>query len=106
MVDTFDRHVGLRWLRALHLNDSKSPLGSRLDRHENIGEGYIGRAGFRAVLGHPALRDLPGLIETPGFNHHGPDRRNVMALKRLRAAGRALPAGGRRSAQARATAAR
>ncbi|HLW49291.1 MAG TPA: deoxyribonuclease IV [bacterium] len=94
MVDAFDRRVGLRWLKVLHFNDSKSPLGSRLDRHENIGEGHIGRAGFRAVLGHPALRDLPGLIETPGFNHHGPDRRNVMALKRLRAAALAPAARG------------
>jgi deoxyribonuclease IV len=85
MVDAFDRRVGLRWLRVLHFNDSKSGLGSRLDRHENIGAGQIGRAGFRAVFAHPALRDLPGVIETPGFNHHGPDRRNVMMLKRLRA---------------------
>jgi deoxyribonuclease-4 len=94
MVEAFDRRVGLRWLRVLHFNDSKSPLGSRLDRHENIGAGQIGRDGFRAVFGHPALRDLPGMIETPGFNHHGPDRRNVMTLKRLRsdaAAGAAKP---------------
>jgi deoxyribonuclease IV len=88
MVRAFDRRVGLRRLRVLHYNDSKAALGSRLDRHENIGEGTIGRAGFRAVLGHPALRGLPGLIETPGFDRHGPDRRNVMALKRLRAPAR------------------
>lgn len=98
MVDAFDHRVGLRRLRVLHLNDSKSALGSRLDRHENIGSGQIGREGFRAVFGHPALRDLPGLIETPGFDRRGPDRRNVTALKRLRAA--ALPA--RRSGSARA----
>jgi deoxyribonuclease IV len=91
MVDAFDRRVGVRRLRMLHLNDSKSPLGSRLDRHENIGRGRIGRAGFRAVFGHPALRDVPGVIETPGFDHHGPDRRNVMVLKRLRAEGAAGP---------------
>ena len=98
MVDAFDRRVGLRRLRVLHLNDSKSALGSHLDRHENIGSGQIGRKGFRAVFGHPALRDLPGLIETPGFDGRGPDRRNVMALKRLRAS--ALPPG-RRSESAR-----
>jgi deoxyribonuclease-4 len=85
MVEAFDRTVGLRHLRVLHLNDSKTTLGSRLDRHENIGEGQIGRAGFRAVFGHPALRDLPGLIETPGFDHTGPDRQNLNTLKRLRA---------------------
>ena len=104
MVDAFDRRVGLRWLRVLHFNDSKSTLGSRLDRHENIGAGWIGRDGFRAVLSHPALRDLPGVIETPGFDREGPDRRNVMTLRALRAAAaparrvarRAAAANGRR----------
>ena len=104
MVDAFDRRVGLSWLRVLHCNDSKSTLGSRLDRHENIGEGWIGRDGFRAVFGHPALRDLPGLIETPGFDRRGPDRRNVMTLRRLRAsAAHRVPSsrGGRRFARLR-----
>ncbi len=100
MVDAFDRRVGLQWLRVLHLNDSKSALGSRLDRHENIGEGRIGRGGFRAVFGHPALRDLPGLIETPGFDRRGPDRRNLMTLRRLRAASR-LPLRGTHAAKTR-----
>jgi deoxyribonuclease IV len=86
MVRAFDRSVGLRRLRVLHFNDSKAALGSRVDRHENIGGGLIGRGGFRAVFGHPALRDLPGVIETPGFDRQGPDRRNVMTLKALRAA--------------------
>ncbi len=94
-VAAFDRAVGLRHLRALHFNDSKSALGSRLDRHENIGEGRIGRAGFRAVFGHPALRGLPGLIETPGFDHQGPDRQNLNTLKRLRTLA-ARRGGGRR----------
>jgi len=88
MVEAFDRAVGLRRLRALHVNDSKAPLGSHLDRHENIGEGKIGRAGFRAIFGHPAFRDLPGFIETPGFDRNGPDRKNVQRLKRLRAEAR------------------
>ncbi len=84
MVDAFDRAIGLEHLRALHLNDSKGALGSHLDRHENIGQGLIGRAGFRAVFAHPALRDLPAFIETPGFERTGPDRRNVAILKSLR----------------------
>ena len=92
MVEAFDRRVGLRRLRLLHFNDSKTPLGSRLDRHENIGEGRIGRAGFRALFNHPALRAVPGVIETPGFDHRGPDRRNVTALKQLRALAIASPA--------------
>jgi deoxyribonuclease-4 len=91
MVDTFDRTVGLRSLGALHLNDSKAPLGSHLDRHENIGEGTIGCAGFRAVFAHPALADLPAFIETPGFRRTGPDRKNISILKRLRAAARRRP---------------
>jgi deoxyribonuclease-4 len=85
MVDAYDRAIGMRRLRALHLNDSKAVLGSHLDRHENIGEGAIGPRGFRAIFAHPALRDLPGFIETPGFARAGPDRRNVSILKRLRA---------------------
>lgn len=86
MVEAYRRTIGLRSLRALHMNDSKAGLGSHRDRHENIGEGAIGRAGFRAVLAHPALGDLPSFIETPGFARAGPDRRNVTILKHFRAA--------------------
>lgn len=86
MVRAAGRVIGLRRIRALHFNDSKAALGSHIDRHENIGEGEIGRAGFRAILAHPALGALPGFIETPGFDHAGPDRKNVALLKRLRAA--------------------
>ncbi len=85
LVRSFDRTVGLRWLRAWHLNDSKAPLGSHLDRHENIGEGQIGRRGFGALVSHPAFRHLPAFIETPGFDREGPDRKNLQILKRLRA---------------------
>lgn len=83
-VKTFDRTVGLQWLRAWHLNDSATPLGSHLDRHENIGEGAIGRRGFAALVRHPAFRHLPAFIETPGFEHDGPDRKNLVVLKHLR----------------------
>lgn len=81
----FDRTVGLRHLRALHLNDSKAPLGSRVDRHEDIGAGRIGIAGFRALVNHPRLRRLAGFIETPHFEEDVPDRRNLELLRRLRA---------------------
>jgi len=102
MVRTVHRVIGLRRLRALHLNDSKVTLGSHLDRHENIGEGEIGRDGFRAILAHPALKDLPGFIETPGFDQGGPDRKNVGTLKRLRTATSrtAAPRRSRRKARA------
>jgi len=87
MLRAFDHTVGLKHLRALHLNDSKGALGSRIDRHENIGQGRIGRRGFAALVNHPKLRRLPGFIETPGFDHQGPDRRNLDLLKELRARG-------------------
>jgi len=87
MFRAFHRTVGLERLRALHLNDSKAALGSRLDRHENVGAGHIGLRGFRALIHHPAARRLPGFIETPGFDRRGADRRNLEILKRLRRLG-------------------
>ncbi len=64
-LETFDRTVRLKRLHLLHLNDSKTPLGSRKDRHWHIGEGYIGLEGFRNLINHPPLKDLPGIMETP-----------------------------------------
>ncbi len=61
----FDDIVGLDRLKAVHLNDSKGALGSRLDRHENIGEGKIGRNGIRAFLRHPGIGERPIIMETP-----------------------------------------
>lgn len=65
VVDEFDRMIGLDRLRAIHLNDSMTPLGSHKDRHARIGEGTIGFAALAAVTNHPALRDLPFYLETP-----------------------------------------
>ena len=64
-LEAFDQSLGLKRLRLLHLNDSKTPLGSRKDRHWHIGEGYIGREGFRCLVNHPLLSHLPGIMETP-----------------------------------------
>lgn len=61
----FDRVIGLSRLRAVHLNDSKNPLGSRRDRHEKIGCGAIGKDAFRRIVNHLALRALPFYLETP-----------------------------------------
>ena len=87
MIEEFDRDVGLeRWV-AIHANDSKCPLGGGIDRHENIGEGHIGRDGFENLLSHPALAEIPFLLEVPGFDgDSGPDKQNVEILKSLRAA--------------------
>ena len=65
VLDEFDRVVGLDRLRALHLNDSKNPLGSHKDRHERIGEGTLGLETFRAVVTNPRLAGLPMVLETP-----------------------------------------
>ena len=65
MLEEFDQMVGLKRLHLLHLNDSKTPLGSRKDRHWHIGEGYIGLEGFRNLVNHPLLNHLPGIMETP-----------------------------------------
>ena len=97
MIQAFDRTVGWRYVRLVHLNDSKSALGSRVDRHENIGEGWIGPDGFRALLSHPRLRPLSGIIETPGFEKEGPDRKNITRLKRLRGLRRTPPQRPRRT---------
>ena len=65
VLEEFDRVVGLSRLKAVHLNDSKNPLGSRKDRHERIGEGTIGWDAMARIVRHPALRDLPFILETP-----------------------------------------
>jgi len=64
-LEAFDQTLGLKRLHLLHLNDSKTPLGSRKDRHWHIGEGYIGIEGFRSLVNHPLLNHLPGIMETP-----------------------------------------
>lgn len=61
----FENYVGLKLLKLLHLNDSRGKLGSHLDRHEHIGRGYIGEDGFRRIVTHSKLRDLPMILETP-----------------------------------------
>ena len=65
VLDEFDRVIGLDRLRALHLNDSKNPLGSHKDRHERIGAGTLGIETFRAVVREPRLAGLPMVLETP-----------------------------------------
>ena len=80
----FDREIGLDRLVAVHANDSKMALGGVRDRHENIGDGHIGYEGFRTILGHPAFRDVPFLLEVPGIENDGPDAENVARLKRIR----------------------
>ncbi len=65
VLEEFDRIIGLERLKAIHLNDSKNPLGSRKDRHEKIGQGSIGLAAMERIINHEALRGLPFYLETP-----------------------------------------
>lgn len=84
MMTEFAEAIGLDKLAAVHANDSKQPCGSGVDRHDNIGEGLIGEAGFEAIIGHPAFRDVPFFLEVPGFDGKGPDQRNINILKDIR----------------------
>jgi len=79
----FERVIGLDRLKAVHLNDAKKELGSRLDRHAHIGEGTIGLEGFRALLNDPRLDGLPGLLETEKGDDGEEDRRNLATLRGL-----------------------
>ena len=78
----FDDVLGLRRLKLLHLNDSKTPLGSRRDRHELIGEGTLGHEPFRRLMDDPRVAALPKVIETPkGDDHTATDSRMLMLLR-------------------------
>ena len=81
-VAEIDARIGLDRLRCLHVNDSKAPLGSNLDRHDSIGHGRIGE-GLATFLAHPAFQELPAILETPGPDGHGPDAAEVAALRSL-----------------------
>ena len=79
----FDRVIGLERLKAVHINDSLNPRGAHKDRHARIGEGYQGEAAFGRIIKHPALRDLPFILETP--NDLAGYAREIGRLKELRA---------------------
>jgi deoxyribonuclease-4 len=84
----FDRLIGIDRLRAIHVNDSKRDLGSRVDRHENLGEGCLGLEAFRHLVNDVRLREVPMYLETPkGKNTAGDDwdRVNLAALRALTA---------------------
>jgi len=82
-VAELERTVGARQVVALHLNDSKSALGSRVDRHEHIGRGHLGLDGFRHVLGDPRWRELPMVLETPKGEDLREDVENLRVLRGL-----------------------
>ncbi len=105
----FDRHIGLDLLAVVHANDSKIALGGFRDRHENIGDGHIGTAGFEVMAAHPAFQGKAFLLEVPGMpteafpKGEGPDIENANRLKAIRDA---ATVGGSAKPKARKAAAR
>lgn len=82
LFDEWDRGVGLENFAALHVNDSKTAFNSHNDRHENLGEGFIGLNGFKNLAKEKRINILPWLLEVPGFDNLGPDKENVEILKK------------------------
>jgi deoxyribonuclease IV len=84
LLEDLDARIGLDRLRALHANDAKAPLGSNLDRHDNIGAGLIGE-GLGVFLAHPKLQGLPAVLEVPGADGKGPNADEIRKLRELHA---------------------
>jgi deoxyribonuclease-4 len=79
----FDRVIGLARIKAFHLNDSQKDLGSKVDRHTHIGAGYVGIAGFRAIVNDPRFAELPMILETPKGDDLAEDLENLARLRAL-----------------------
>ncbi len=82
-VQQLEKYLGIENILILHLNDSKTKLGSGHDVHANIGEGFIGKTGIKNIINHPKLKHLPLILEVPGFDGHGPDKQNIDIVKSL-----------------------
>ena len=93
LLDEVDESIGIGRLRALHVNDAATPLGSNRDRHANLLEGLMG-PGLGAFLADARVQELPAILETPGPDGHGPDAKQVAALRELNATATKLRSGG------------
>jgi len=82
-INKFDSLIGMEKLELWHLNNSRDPLNSKRDRHANISEGTIKIKEFENILNSPFTRFFPFIIETPGFDQKGPDKKNIDILKSL-----------------------
>jgi len=91
-IDALDRSLGLANVRMIHVNDSKKPRGSRVDRHEHIGRGSIGERGFANLMRDPRLAGVPKVLETPKDEKLDFDRKNLATLRRLAGAASSRPA--------------
>ena len=83
-ITELDALIGVDRVKCVHVNDAKKPLGSRVDRHEHVGEGYVGLGAFRALMRDPRFRAVPKILETPkrDRNGDGMDVPNLNALRR------------------------
>lgn len=79
--DSWDQEAGKNKVIVMHINDSKTAMGSKHDRHENIGEGYIGLQGFKNLAKDKRSNNIPWILETPGFDGNGPDEKNIKLLQ-------------------------
>ena len=82
VLTEFDRIVGLKYVRCIHVNDSKNILGARKDRHENIGKGYIGLENLVNVIYNKRLDDIPKILETPYINDVAPYKEEIELLRK------------------------
>jgi len=83
VIEEFDEIIGLNLLKCFHMNDSKKELGSRVDRHENIGKGFIGLKGFKNIMNDDRLEHIPKILETPKGKEQLEDLKNLEILKSL-----------------------
>lgn len=84
LVQELDREIGSSNIVVVHANDSKKPLGSGVDRHENIGQGHIGIEGFENIMSNSFFKNIPFILEVPGLDGKGPDKHNIDTLKGIR----------------------
>ena len=81
--NTFNKTIGLDLLKAVHLNDSKKEINSRVDRHENIGDGFIGSNGLGNFLNRKEINGIPMYLEVPGIEGNGPDKENIKRVRKI-----------------------
>ena len=82
-MEEFDDIIGLERLKCFHMNDSKKELGSRVDRHEHIGKGFIGNEGFKNIMNDGRLANVPKILETPKGKEQLEDVMNIKTLLSL-----------------------
>jgi deoxyribonuclease-4 len=82
VLDEFDKIVGLKYVKCIHINDSKNTCGAKKDRHENIGKGYIGLDNLIKVIYNPRLDNIPKILETPYINEVAPYKEEIELIRK------------------------